>query len=41
MDRDLLQYERVWAAAGTPFAVFGIAPGELQRVTGAVVVAVQ
>jgi prolyl-tRNA editing enzyme YbaK/EbsC (Cys-tRNA(Pro) deacylase) len=41
MDRDLLQYENVWAAAGTPFAVFAITPGELQRVTGAVVVEVK
>lgn len=38
MDRDLLQYETVWAAAGTPFAVFEITPMDLQRVTGAVVV---
>jgi prolyl-tRNA editing enzyme YbaK/EbsC (Cys-tRNA(Pro) deacylase) len=35
MDSGLLQYEIVWAAAGTPHAVFGIAPAELQRVTGA------
>jgi prolyl-tRNA editing enzyme YbaK/EbsC (Cys-tRNA(Pro) deacylase) len=41
IDRDLLQYERIWAAAGTPFAVFEITPGELQRVTGAAVVDVK
>jgi prolyl-tRNA editing enzyme YbaK/EbsC (Cys-tRNA(Pro) deacylase) len=35
MDLHLLQYDIVWAAAGTPHAVFGIAPAELQRVTGA------
>ncbi len=35
LDRDLLQYELVWAAAGTPNAVFPIAPDELQRITGA------
>ena len=35
MDLHLLQYATVWAAAGTPHAVFGIAPAELQRVTGA------
>lgn len=35
IDRDLLQYERVWAAAGTPNAVFPIAPDDLQRITGA------
>lgn len=37
LDRDLLQYERVWAAAGTPNAVFAITPGDLQRITGATV----
>lgn len=35
MDPHLLEFEIVWAAAGTPFAVFGIAPAELQRVTSA------
>ncbi|HEY1389036.1 MAG TPA: YbaK/EbsC family protein [Ktedonobacterales bacterium] len=35
LDRDLLQYELVWAAAGTPNAVFPITPDELQRITGA------
>jgi prolyl-tRNA editing enzyme YbaK/EbsC (Cys-tRNA(Pro) deacylase) len=38
MDRDLLGYDRLWAAAGTPDAVFPITPAELQRVTGAKVV---
>ena len=37
LDRDLLQYDRVWAAAGTPNAVFPITPDELQRITGAIV----
>jgi prolyl-tRNA editing enzyme YbaK/EbsC (Cys-tRNA(Pro) deacylase) len=41
MDRDLLGYERVWAAAGTPFAVFSIPPRELQRVSGAALVDVK
>jgi prolyl-tRNA editing enzyme YbaK/EbsC (Cys-tRNA(Pro) deacylase) len=35
LDADLLRYERVWAAAGTPNAVFPIAPAELQRIAGA------
>ncbi len=35
MDPHLLQFDVVWAAAGTPHAVFGIAPDELQRITGA------
>ena len=34
VDRDLLQYDEVWAAAGTPNAVFPIQPAELVRVTG-------
>jgi prolyl-tRNA editing enzyme YbaK/EbsC (Cys-tRNA(Pro) deacylase) len=34
VDRDLLQYDQVWAAAGTPHSVFPIAPAELVRVTG-------
>lgn len=35
MDPHLLEYDTVWASAGTPHAVFGIAPAELLRVTGA------
>jgi len=31
--RDLLQYDLVWAAAGTPRHVFPIAPQELIRIT--------
>jgi len=33
IDRDLLQYDLVWAAAGTPRHVFPIAPQELVRIT--------
>jgi prolyl-tRNA editing enzyme YbaK/EbsC (Cys-tRNA(Pro) deacylase) len=35
LDRDLLAFEEVWAAAGSPDAVFGTTPAELQRTTGA------
>src|SRR5262249_1892500 len=35
IDRDLLQYEEIWAAAGTPNSQFKIAPQELVRITGA------
>jgi prolyl-tRNA editing enzyme YbaK/EbsC (Cys-tRNA(Pro) deacylase) len=35
LDRDLLQYEEVWAAAGTPNAVFAITPHDLLRITAA------
>jgi len=38
IDRDLLQYDVVWAAAGTPRHVFAIAPAELVRITGGKVV---
>jgi Cys-tRNA(Pro) deacylase len=38
LDRDLLAYDAVWAAAGTPNAVFRIAPTDLQRITHATVV---
>ncbi|MFL6232792.1 MAG: YbaK/EbsC family protein [Thermoanaerobaculia bacterium] len=33
IDRDLLQYEEIWAAAGTPNAVFRTTPEELARIT--------
>jgi len=35
LDADLQRFERVWAAAGTPFAVFPLTPAELARLTGA------
>jgi prolyl-tRNA editing enzyme YbaK/EbsC (Cys-tRNA(Pro) deacylase) len=38
VDRDLLRYDVVWAAAGTPRHVFAIAPSELVRITGGSVV---
>ena len=34
-DPDLLAFDIVWAAAGTPLAVFAVAPTELVRATGA------
>jgi prolyl-tRNA editing enzyme YbaK/EbsC (Cys-tRNA(Pro) deacylase) len=34
VDRDLLQHDVVWAAAGTPHAVFPIAPDALVTATG-------
>jgi len=36
-DPDLMGFDRVWAAAGTPDSVFPIAPEELARVAGALV----
>ena len=37
LDRRLLDFEEVWAAAGTPDACFPIAPSELARLAGAAV----
>lgn len=34
VDRDLLDHERVWAAAGTPRHVFAVAPADLVRAIG-------
>ena len=34
VDEDLLAYEEVWAAAGTPNDVFAVAPTDLVRATG-------
>jgi prolyl-tRNA editing enzyme YbaK/EbsC (Cys-tRNA(Pro) deacylase) len=33
LDEDLLQYPEIWAAAGTPHAVFKITPEDLRRIT--------
>jgi prolyl-tRNA editing enzyme YbaK/EbsC (Cys-tRNA(Pro) deacylase) len=38
MDRDLLGYAEVWAAAGRPDSVFEIAPGRLQELSNATVI---
>jgi Cys-tRNA(Pro) deacylase len=38
VDQDLTRFEVVWAAAGTPFAVFAITPQELVRASGGTVV---
>ena len=35
IDRDLLRFDVVWAAAGHPHGVFPLHPGDLQRLTGA------
>ena len=33
IDRDLMSFPLVWAAAGSPHAVFALAPAELERIT--------
>ena len=40
IDQDLLQYEAVWAAAGTPHALFKLNPKDLARMTDGKVIAV-
>jgi prolyl-tRNA editing enzyme YbaK/EbsC (Cys-tRNA(Pro) deacylase) len=34
IDRDLLAFDEIWAAAGTPQAVFPLQPGDLEMLTG-------
>ena len=34
IDRDLMRHHQIWAAAGTPFAVFRLTPEALARLTG-------
>jgi len=34
IDEDLGRFERIWAAAGTPHAVFELSPADLPRLTG-------
>jgi prolyl-tRNA editing enzyme YbaK/EbsC (Cys-tRNA(Pro) deacylase) len=34
IDEDLFGYDAIWAAAGTPRAVFRLTPQDLQRITG-------
>ncbi len=34
LDEDLRRFATVWAAGGTPFAVFPVKPDDLQRLTG-------
>jgi len=38
IDEDLTRFDVVWAAAGTPFAVFAITPADLVRASGGAVV---
>ena len=41
IDEDLLKFEEIWAAAGTPNAVFKLTPDELQKITAGEVVPVK
>jgi Cys-tRNA(Pro) deacylase len=41
IDQDLLKFEEIWAAAGTPNAVFKLTPDELRKITQGEVVSVK
>jgi prolyl-tRNA editing enzyme YbaK/EbsC (Cys-tRNA(Pro) deacylase) len=41
IDEDLLQYKELWAAAGTPHAVFRLTPDELVKIAGGKVVSIK
>jgi prolyl-tRNA editing enzyme YbaK/EbsC (Cys-tRNA(Pro) deacylase) len=38
IDEDLMKYEELWAAAGTPFAVFNINPKNLLKITDGILI---
>jgi prolyl-tRNA editing enzyme YbaK/EbsC (Cys-tRNA(Pro) deacylase) len=40
IDEDLFHYEEIWAAAGTPHAVFRLSPADLVRITEGTVAAI-
>jgi prolyl-tRNA editing enzyme YbaK/EbsC (Cys-tRNA(Pro) deacylase) len=40
IDQDLLQYAEIWAAAGTPHAVFKISPEELSKIVPGKIVSI-
>jgi prolyl-tRNA editing enzyme YbaK/EbsC (Cys-tRNA(Pro) deacylase) len=41
IDEDLLQYGEIWAAAGTPHAVFRLTPSDLVKITAGQVAAIK
>jgi prolyl-tRNA editing enzyme YbaK/EbsC (Cys-tRNA(Pro) deacylase) len=41
VDEDLLKYDEIWAAAGTPNAVFKLTPSDLIKMTGGRVVSIK
>jgi len=41
IDEDLLREEKIWAAAGTPHALFPLSPADLPRMTGGRIVNVK
>lgn len=41
LDRDLFEFDRIWAAAGRPDTVFAVSPADLERITGGTVIDVK
>jgi prolyl-tRNA editing enzyme YbaK/EbsC (Cys-tRNA(Pro) deacylase) len=41
IDEDLLQHEEIWAAAGSPNAVFQLTPSDLVKMTGGRVISIK
>ena len=41
MDADLFRFDRIWAAAGSPYAVFAIEPARLRDAIGAAVMEIK
>jgi len=41
IDEDLMQYEEIWAAAGTPRTVFKLTPKDLERITGGRIISIK
>jgi len=41
IDEDLMQYSDLWAAAGTPHAVFQLTPGKLVQMAGGKIVSIK
>jgi Cys-tRNA(Pro) deacylase len=41
VDEDLMQYDELWAAAGTPHALFSLTPAQLCQITSGQVVAIK
>ena len=41
IDEDLLQYPEIWAAAGTPHAVFQLTPSDLAKMTGGQIISIK
>lgn len=41
IDEDLLQFPEIWAAAGTPHAVFKLTPSDLAKMTGGQIISIK